>query len=99
MYMVCINIIIFRHFELEIALAIPAPNEWKKVRYNFRQHEGNVSFMPQPSSDCAGSSFIGIWKLTWKCYEIFAAIIEYPSCRLINSFIRLFSFSKNTFAI
>ena len=34
MYMVCINIIIFRHLELEIALAIPAQNEWKKARYN-----------------------------------------------------------------
>ena len=32
--MVCINIVIFRHLELEIALAVPAPNERKKARYN-----------------------------------------------------------------
>ena len=27
----CIHLIIFRHLELEIALAIPASNEWKIV--------------------------------------------------------------------
>ena len=34
-----INIIIFRHLELEIALAVPATNEWKIVR-NDSAHKG-----------------------------------------------------------
>ena len=34
-----IKIIIFRHLKLEIALAIPASNEWKIVWKN-RQHKG-----------------------------------------------------------